>query len=254
MTQPTAGRSRRTVLRDLGRTSVGLLVVGAGLAGCDTGGDPVVQSSASSGGQAASEDTAGAAGPAPAIIEIDFVAAYVVARGGQATLIDTGVAGSEDAIEGVLTDLGLGWGDLSDVIVTHSHGDHAGSLMAVSEAAADAAIWAGAADLGSMSSAREITAVGDGDQVFGMDIVETPGHTPGHISVLDGGILFTGDALVGSSGAVAGPPERFTSDMPAAIESIAKLGGMDVSSINVFHGWPVEGTAADLAELAGSLA
>ncbi|MEE8600405.1 MBL fold metallo-hydrolase [Euzebya tangerina] len=264
---PPSRRSRRAVLRDLGRTSVGLLVVGAGLGGCESGSDPVVAGSPDradqSGGpsepvpeatDSSSAAATAAAGTERAIVELGFVAAYIVSRAGEAALIDTGVEGSAGAIEEVLAGLGLEWASISDVVVTHSHGDHAGSLAAVAERAPDAAIWAGAADLDRMNAGREIVAVGDGDQVFGMDIIETPGHTPGHISVLDDGVLYTGDALVGGGdGRLAGPSERFTDDLPTAIQSVAKLGGFDVSTINVFHGFPVTGAAADLTALAESL-
>ena len=56
-------------------------------------------------------------------------------------------------------------------------------------------------------------------QFFGLEIIETPGHTIGHISVFDrvGGLLVAGDALNGGGASgVTGPNPRFPSDLTAA--------------------------------------
>src|SRR5258707_1387238 len=82
-----------------------------------------------------------------------------------------------------MADLGLGWSDIGNVILTHRHPDHAGSIDAILAAAPDAVGSIGAADLAGVTTARPLTAVSDGDEVFGLQIVATPGHTAGHISV-----------------------------------------------------------------------
>ncbi len=245
----TADRTRRTFLTDLGRTTAGLVVVG--LAGCTTTGDPVVEGapSTSPGGQAAAGDAVG-------LVDLGFVAAYVVQRDGRAVVVDTGVEGSEDAIDAVLQGLGLRWSAVADVVLTHSHGDHAGSLEAVAQAAPDAALWAGAADIPSMSAPREIAAVADGDLVGDLRVVATPGHTPGHISLFHPGLeaLFAGDALTGADGAVAGPNREFTPDMTTAVSSVQRLADLQPRQILVGHGFPVTSGAADLTALAERLA
>jgi glyoxylase-like metal-dependent hydrolase (beta-lactamase superfamily II) len=101
-----------------------------------------------------------------------------------------------------------------------------------------------------------VTAVADDDRVFGLQIITTPGHTPGHIAVLDpaGGILVAGDALVGAGGGVDGPDRRFTEDMPTAHESVRKLAGFAFGTALFGHGDPVEGGAdAAVAALADRL-
>jgi glyoxylase-like metal-dependent hydrolase (beta-lactamase superfamily II) len=60
--------------------------------------------------------------------------AYLWQDPGSLTLIDAGPPGEGPAIAQGLEDLGLGFGDLDRVILTHFHGDHAGS-------AADVAAW-----------------------------------------------------------------------------------------------------------------
>ncbi|MGI9018152.1 MAG: MBL fold metallo-hydrolase [Euzebya sp.] len=246
-------RTRRTFLTDFGRTSVGLVVLGGGLAACAQTGDPVVDQPTS--GPSTPGTATGSSNSGVATVDLGFVAAYVIMRAGEAALIDTGTSDSEDAIEEVLQGLGLGWGDVGHVILTHSHGDHVGSLRAVAEAAPEAALYGGEADLARMSAPREIMAVGDGDTVFDLQIINTPGHTPGHISVFDAQAsqLFTGDALTGDDGSVAGPNPEFTPDMDSGRESVRKLALLEPRAISVFHGFPVASGAADLTALAESL-
>ena len=118
-------------------------------------------------------------------VELGFVSAYVVVRGGQAAVVDTGVAGSADAIGTALQAAGTSWDQVSDVILTHHHGDHAGSLGEVVTRAARAAVHAGEADISRLTSPRQIVAAADGSDVLGLQVVATPGHTEGHISVFD---------------------------------------------------------------------
>ncbi len=121
---------------------------------------------------------------------------------GRRSIVDTGVAGSEGAIHEAITAAGLDWAQVGHVILTHKHADHAGSIGAVLGAATAATGYAGEADLPSITSPRPLTSVKDGDMVFGLRIVATPGHTIGHVAVLDeaGGILVAGDALRTASG------------------------------------------------------
>ena len=189
-------------------------------------------------------------------VNLGFVSAYVLARNGEATIVDTGVAGSEDAIGASLGVLDLGWGDVGHVIVTHLHNDHQGSLPAVLGLAPEAEAYAGAADIPGISSPRQLTPVGDGDTVFGLEIIDTPGHTPGHISVYDrvGGLLVAGDALNGADGGVIGVNPDFTDDLPTADASIAKLATLSFETVVFGHGEPVIGGASQqVAELSASI-
>jgi glyoxylase-like metal-dependent hydrolase (beta-lactamase superfamily II) len=148
--------------------------------------------------------------------DLGFVSAYVLARGGEAAVVDTGVGGSEDAIGDALSAAGLDWDAVGHVILTHRHGDHAGSIDAVLAAAPDASAYAGAEDIPAINAPRALTSVGDGDRVFDLQIVTSPGHTAGHISVLDdvGGILVAGTR----SGRAAAPwPARTRTSPPTLL-------------------------------------
>lgn len=245
--------TRRTVLRDLGGSVLGLAVVGLAAA-CDDGqpaGGSGSPSPATAGGRASPGRSPGSTGEVVGgwhRVELEFVSAYVLARGDHAAVVDTGTQGSAADVEAVLTAAGLGWGDVGHVILTHRHPDHVGSLPAVLEAATAATAYAGAADIEAIAAPRELTAVGDGDTVFDLDVVATPGHTPGHISVLDpagSGVLLAGDALTADQeGHVAGPDPEFTEDLPQANASVRRLGELTFDAALVGHGTPVLGDAA----------
>jgi len=259
------GISRRGFLYDLGRGALALAVFGS--AACtDADESPDIVSTSTSTGVPDSTTTSPAETASTQIpeagavswqrVNLGFVSAYIVVRGGEAAIVDTGVENSESDIEAGLTSLGLDWGAVGHVIITHRHGDHQGSLPGVLTAAPDATAYAGAGDLSAISSPRPLVSVGDGDKVFDLEIIETPGHTPGHISVLStaAGLLIAGDALNGQNGGVIGANPQFSPDMATANLSVKKLAGYQFETVVFGHGEPVEGGAAALvAELAASI-
>jgi glyoxylase-like metal-dependent hydrolase (beta-lactamase superfamily II) len=185
--------------------------------------------------------------------DLGYVSAYVLVRGGEAALVDTGVEDSEGTIEDALTTAGLRWGAVGHVILTHRHGDHVGSLDAVLSKAPDATAYAGAADIPKIRSSRSLRAVGDGDRVFDLRIVATPGHTLGHIAAFDeaGGLLIAGDALRTVGGILAGSIPAYTEDEAQAKATVAKLGGLRFETLLVGHGDPIlSGASAHVAALA----
>jgi len=184
------------------------------------------------------------------------VSAYVVVRAGEAAVIDTGFADSQADIETALGTVGITWGDVGSVIVTHSHPDHIGGLPSLLAAAPAATGYAHEADIPQIPAPRPITAVADTDTVFGLTVIHTPGHTPGHIALLEPSlrVLFAGDAINGANPGVAGPNPAYTPDMALAIESARRLGSFDYDTVVFGHGEPVIGDAdAAVAAMAAGL-
>jgi len=260
--------SRRAFMMDLGKGTLAVAVFGLAAAACSSdGGEPTTSGAA--GGSAATTSAAASTTPQTTgdpgggnvavnweRVVLGNVSAYILARQGEATIVDTGNPGSEDDIGAGLGALDLAWGDVGHVIVTHLHGDHQGSLPAVLNLAPDAAAYAGAADIPSIGSPRQLTPVGDGDVVFGLQIIDTPGHTPGHISVLDpiGVFLVAGDALNVADGGVIGANPGFTADIALADESVQKLAALTYDTVVFGHGDPVIGLASQqVAALAASI-
>ncbi|MFL5686041.1 MAG: MBL fold metallo-hydrolase [Chloroflexota bacterium] len=262
--------SRRSFLVHASRGSIALAVLGVAACGpaAFSSTAPSEGSSASGGGSTGSvgaggsASTDGSSGAPPSSAgggvtwqraNLGFVSAYVLVRAGEAAIVDTGLPGSDGGIHGALTAAGLDWGDVGHVILTHRHGDHVGSIEAILGAAADATGYAGEADLPSITSPRALTPVKDGDTVFGLRIVATPGHTIGHVSVFDevGGILVAGDALSTQGGQVGDSNPQFTDDMDQALASIRKLGQLTFETLLVGHGEPIlEQASAKVAALA----
>ncbi len=191
---------------------------------------------------AAGSDDAGEANPPLrwARTNLGFVSAYVLVRGTEAAIVDTGVDGSADDIGASLADMGLGYGDVRHVILTHLHGDHVGSTAAVMEMASSATAWAGEADIGGIPF-DDVSVADDGADVFGTEIIATPGHTAGHISVYDrdAGLLVAGDAINTLDGGVQGPNERFTDDLDVANDSARRLAELSFNTLLAGHGDPV---------------
>ena len=100
----------------------------------------------------------------------------------------------------------------------------------------------------------------------GWTLLETPGHTPGHVSfwresdrtLLPGDAFCTTKAESFFEASIAqhvelhGPPAYFTSDWAAARSSVEKLAGLDPAVVAPGHGKPLagEGVAVALRELA----
>lgn len=226
---------RRTFLSDFGKGVLGIAVFG---------------------GAALRELPASAANASDAVryarANLGFVNAYVIARGKEAMIVDTGTAGNEAEIEKALRSLSMRWSNVRHVVLTHRHPDHVGSLPAVMRKATSARAYTGAADLANIRSPRKLRAVNDGDEVFGTMVIATPGHTPGHIAVLEPskGLLLTGDAAGTNSGAAVGPNERFSSDMAQARKSLAILAQQNFEIMLPGHGDPLtQGAKASLASL-----
>ncbi len=262
---------RRTFIADMGKGAFAIAVLGVAACSPAATASPVRSAAATSSGSAptpSDEPASTPAGSAPPSgsapsgegtvwerVNLGFVSAYILVRGSEAAIVDTGVEGSAGSIEEGLTAVGLDWSSVGHLILTHLHADHAGSAADVMELAPDATGYAGEADIPGITVPRPLTPVGDGDSVFGLRIIHTPGHTPGSISVFDpvGSYLVAGDALRTASGFPTMPGEQFSEDMAEAARSVAKLGALTFETLLVGHGEPIEtGASAAVAELAAS--
>jgi N-acyl homoserine lactone hydrolase len=134
--------------------------------------------------------------------------------GGRVVLVDTGGFGVRAPLARALADRGVAPADVTDVLLTHVHYDHAVNALLFPRAA----LWISTADL-DWACAREpgfdpvpelhAAALAreprthrlDGDRAVlpGIDAIAAPGHTPGclvyRVAADDGVILFAGDAV-----------------------------------------------------------
>ena len=119
--------------------------------------------------------------------------AYAVVSAGEALLVDPLRAFADR----YLADLAELDAELSSVLDTHVHADHFTALQSLSDTTgADAVVFEAAAERG---LAFEVETVTDGDTLelgeYEIEILSTPGHTTGSISLLVDGLLLSGDSL-----------------------------------------------------------
>jgi glyoxylase-like metal-dependent hydrolase (beta-lactamase superfamily II) len=191
-------------------------------------------------------------------VQYGIAKSYILHKGGKATLVDTGAAGSAPAIEEALLGIGMGWGDVEHIILTHHHDGEIDGLAEVLAFATKATVYVGEGDAGNvpdLPEGRELQIVRDGDRVFDLTIIETPGPTPGHISVLDqaAGVLVDGDLIVVRRGEIHGPDGGSAEEIERAYDSLQKLANFDFETILVARGEPVLDDGSNVLSLVASL-
>ena len=256
--------NRRAFLTDMGKRTVAIAVLGpATLAACSSSGEVTPELGATSttaaprttqpgttGAPVADGPTTSAGAVASDFwwerVELGSVSAYLIARGSEVAIVDSGNGNNLPKFEEALSIVGAGWGDVNHLILTHKHPDHVGGLPDITGAAANASVYIGEADLDGVPEGAA-QPLNDGDEIFGLQIIGTPGHTPGHISVFDesAGFLVAGDALNEAGGMVLGPNASFTADMGTANASVQRLAERQFETVVFGHGSPIEGGASD---------
>jgi glyoxylase-like metal-dependent hydrolase (beta-lactamase superfamily II) len=207
-----------------------------------------------------------------------FVNAFLVEEEDGLTLVDTAIPGSTKAIQAAAEKLGR---PIVRIALTHAHGDHIGSLDALAGALPGVEVSISERDArllaknkttdpgeppeakmrGSYPGAKTspTRTLAPGDRVGSLEVVASPGHTPGHISFLDtrDRTLIAGDAFstIGgvSTTAKVNPlfpfPVIATWHKPTALESARALRALDPARLAVGHGPTVDdpGAAMDKA-------
>jgi glyoxylase-like metal-dependent hydrolase (beta-lactamase superfamily II) len=195
------------------------------------------------------------------LTRLHFVNAYLVREDDGFTLVDTTMGGgaAKDLLEAA-EDAG---GRIHRIVLTHGHGDHVGGLDALKRELGtsvevlmpelDARIHAGekVVEGKPRGSWPKIETVPDvrlnaGDRVESLEVVASPGHTPGHVSFLDtrDATLLAGDVFT-SYGSVAVSSHfylRFpfaamaTWDRAKDLESARAMRALDPAVLALGHG------------------
>jgi len=198
------------------------------------------------------------------------VSAYLIYRPGEAILVDSGNAGSEEKILESMYKQGLEPNMLKLLILTHAHFDHAGSAGKLKELTGckilihnseveklgagytpippgtrwKAKVLVGlgrtfARRMGKFPPASPDIVVDESFDLseFGFQgtVLHTPGHTFGSMVVLmDEGELIAGDTLFGVENKQHFPP--FAEDLPALVKSWEMIRKLAIKTIYPAHG------------------
>jgi glyoxylase-like metal-dependent hydrolase (beta-lactamase superfamily II) len=205
----------------------------------------------------------GASGPATVeplvhVIPLVRVQAHLVNER-PATLIDAGLAGSSGRIAGALAARGRSLSDVTRVICTHGHPDHAGGARELAELGIEILIHPADAEamrtdlrtaLRNPSRGRffasmtpelpSYTPINDRDVLpilGGLEVIHTPGHTPGSVCLYGARdrVLFVGDVLQRRFGRVSFASALFSDDYASAKRTLKRLATLDVEVIMFGH-------------------
>ena len=179
---------------------------------------------------------AGMLGPDPVTADVHC---FLVPHESGVLLVDTGPPGSQTALTDGLTHIGAGWSDVTDVVLTHAHFDHTAGLPQVLTLAPATRVWAGAEDIPAVDAGeRPVVALKDGDRLRTLTVLTTPGHTPGHLSLLDeaASLLLVGDLVGALDGTLSRAPAVFTANAAAADASLRRVATLDANRVFFSHG------------------
>jgi len=197
---------------------------------------------------------------------------YLVLEEDGLTLVDSTMSSPADDVAAVVKQLGK---ELRRVVLTHAHGDHVGGVagvrqrfvgVEVSISERDAHILAGDKTLLTSEPQTKIKGyfvkvdwrpdrlLKPGDRIGSLEVVASPGHTPGHVAFIDvrDRGLIAGDAFQTRAGiAVSGDfrplfpfPAIATWNKQSALASAVALRALGPSLLAVGHGEALSEPAA----------
>ena len=175
-----------------------------------------------------------------------IVKSFLVCGDDRLILVDTGFSDADaDIIMDAIKDMDHKHEDLKLCILTHRHGDHTGGLKKLKKTL-KFQVMAHELDMPAIqkTTGYDVEHVVRGGERLpdcgGINVLHTPGHTAGHISLHLPRIktLIAGDAIVSAGEHLVVSPAYLSSDPEAANESVKRLIAMnlDLERLLVGHG------------------
>jgi len=203
----------------------------------------------------------------------DFINSFaLVEDDGSITLIDCGVKRAPRAIIKGLAHLGKHPRDVQRIILTHAHSDHAGGAAHMVESTGVTGVEVHGDDApfirDGVTAPRDATtrlgalfgrlpgggfaptpvahSLADGDVIKsagGLRVLHTPGHSPGHISLLheSTGVMITGDAIWNMNSRMSWPVAAFCTSYRQNQQTAQILGETDYVVAAFTHGPEIRG-------------
>ena len=185
------------------------------------------------------------------------------------TLVDAGLPGSQKKILAYMASLGFAPSDLKRILVTHSDFDHVGGLAALKKATG-ARVYASQIEAAAIANGKPSRAIRPAnpltrlvmgtlsnivkstplqvDEILtdgqvlpvlgGLRVLDTPGHTPGHISFFapQPNVLFCGDSMVVREAGLEPSRPGITWYRAAADASVRKQAALGAQIVCSGHG------------------
>ncbi len=186
------------------------------------------------------------------------------------TLIDTGLRESARHVLDFITGIGRSPEEVGLIVLTHNHIDHMGGLAEIRQATG-AKVAAHRLDIGervhppaadsrykdSLATIKDklqsvfsvlpkdVDIVLEGGEVLetldGLEVVHTPGHTPGGISLYSrkNKMMITGDLIRKHHRTLLLPPKMVSHNLKDNLESVRKIAEYDFDILCFGHGLPL---------------
>src|SRR5436190_14756053 len=203
-------------------------------------------------------------------LETSRVSNVYLVLGPPATLIDTGPPGTVWRLLAEMQRAGVQPRDLRRLVLTHCDADHIANARTL-QRSTGAEVCAHEDDIPYITGTwpqpgpplrrvlgatigrlvrppRVDRALHDGDVLDGLTVLHLPGHTPGHIGLQAGRVLFAGDTVSGGR-RLRPAPRLLTWNEDLARRSLARMATLDVDLLLPGHGTPVDDGARRCAEL-----
>jgi len=201
----------------------------------------------------------------------------------ETVLVDCACAGQLPLLEAAIRTAGADPARITRVFITHHDHDHMGCLAALKRLCPDARVLASAGQRPYIEGRRKSLRLEQAEALFptlpeerraealrfqrmvaavepvrvddaaedgavfpwcgGLEVVATPGHMPGHISLYarEHRTLIAGDALTAAAGRLGPANPQFTLDPPQALASMRRLLDYDIARVVCHHGGAVAG-------------
>jgi glyoxylase-like metal-dependent hydrolase (beta-lactamase superfamily II) len=201
----------------------------------------------------------------------DLINSFLIrAEDGSFTLVDAGMKKAPARLGAALAELGAAPSEVTTIVLTHAHGDHAGGASGMADLSGNG-ITAHEVEVDFVQTGRSpgrdrslrlgrlIGSVGDrfppapvarsmtdGELLPGSNlrVHHTPGHTPGHCSLLHEptGTLITGDAIWNMGSRRTWPVRAFCTDAALTERTAATLADLEYTTAAFTHGPEIRGT------------